>query len=294
MSSDSRPVVRAHFTIGFGNNLFQYAYARLLAIAQDAELQHSAIPELNIPASDTSIGCGVGLPTMVINDKNASMELLCKKYEKCNYEVSGYFENYKFYKPFLHEIRSWFSPVEKQNEKDLIVHMRLQNRLVQANHHKNFISSAGYERAISKFDFERLHIVTDAEKWAPYGEKDIKKIRKEVLTGPNLSSELVPISASIDYINELFYGLSKYNPVVHCNGADMICGSGALRSNFIDDFNLIRSFDKIVVFNSTFAWWAACLSDASHIATYKPWKPNKGPKNKNLGLTDYDGWFSWE
>jgi hypothetical protein len=38
-----------------------------------------------------------------------------------------------------------------------------------------------------------------------------------------------------------------------------------------DDFEFIRSFDRIICSNSTFCWWAAFLSEASKIYTFKPW-----------------------
>ena len=38
-----------------------------------------------------------------------------------------------------------------------------------------------------------------------------------------------------------------------------------------EDFHFIRSFDRIVCSNSTFAWWAAFLSDATKIYTLKEW-----------------------
>lgn len=38
-----------------------------------------------------------------------------------------------------------------------------------------------------------------------------------------------------------------------------------------EDFEFIRSFDRIICSNSTFCWWAAFLSDASKIYTFKPW-----------------------
>lgn len=38
-----------------------------------------------------------------------------------------------------------------------------------------------------------------------------------------------------------------------------------------NDFEFIRRFDRIICSNSTFAWWAAFLSDASKIWTFEPW-----------------------
>jgi hypothetical protein len=63
-----------------------------------------------------------------------------------------------------------------------------------------------------------------------------------------------------------------------------------------DDFDFIRSFDRIVCSNSTFAWWAAFLSDASKIWTFKPWMNKKcvsvWPKLPNMeGATMVDGSF---
>ena len=42
-------VVIVKFTIGFGNNLFQYSYARLLAEKLGIPLVHQAIEQFNIP-----------------------------------------------------------------------------------------------------------------------------------------------------------------------------------------------------------------------------------------------------
>lgn len=47
---------------------------------------------------------------------------------------------------------------------------------------------------------------------------------------------------------------------------EVVTGGSAL-----DDFNFIRSFDRIVCSNSTFCWWAAFLSEASQVWTFDPW-----------------------
>ena len=49
------------------------------------------------------------------------------------------------------------------------------------------------------------------------------------------------------------------------------------------DFKFIRQFDRIICSNSTFAWWAAFLSDASKIWTFEKWM-NKA--NMNLAYMD--------
>jgi hypothetical protein len=58
------------------------------------------------------------------------------------------------------------------------------------------------------------------------------------------------------------------------------------------DFNLIRSFDRIICSNSTYCWWAAFLSEASKIYTFKPWVKDKRVSLSNMaGATPVDGYF---
>jgi hypothetical protein len=282
-------VVEIRFTIGFGNNLFQYCFGRLLSEIHGLKLIHHAIPEMGIrekKANDIP-----SLPIMIVNDANYK-EIFYSQIPNCNIIVNGYFEDYELYKPFLSKIRKWFPRVEKTNNKDLILHMRLQNRLVQLNHHKNHVLFDAYERGVEHFKFKKLYIVTDAKKWDFHTKEDIEEIQYEIRIGPNPTPAWVSTKVSIDYINKLIDGFSKYDPIVKCNGASVLQGSGGLRGNFLYDFNLIRSFDKIMFNNSTFSWWAAVLSDATRVSPFRPWKPAKN-NCRNLGRTDYPGWFGW-
>ena len=289
----SRGSVIVNFTIGFGNNIFQYCYARLLAEKLGFNLLHGAIPELGIKSQVTEVD--KSLKTHIVSDGNARLFLDAKNIGKCNLYVQGYFEDYTFYTPHAEKIRSWFPVVPITNKKDLILHLRLQNRLVQQSHLRNHVLVDTYINAISKFDYDRLHIVTDAEKWDLYGINDIEKIRYQISIGPNpaSSSPWGEVKDSLHYVNQLIEGLDRFKPIVHLNGAEMIEGSGGLRADFMGDFNLIRSFDKVMFVNSTFSWWAAFLSGASHVSPFEPWKPNKGANSKNLGRTDLPGWQPW-
>jgi len=51
---------------------------------------------------------------------------------------------------------------------------------------------------------------------------------------------------------------SKYDPI-------------CISTNKYDDWNFIKSFDRIICSNSTFSWWASFLSDASKIWTFNRW-----------------------
>ena len=291
---NNKGTVAVSFTIGFGNNLFQYTYARLLAEKNGLNLSHRAISEVGIEAQTSTPD--QTLPMIVVDDSNYKKIFFTQNLAGYNVLINGYFEDYKILENHLPEIREWFAPVKVTNTTDLILHLRLQNRLIQVSHNKNHISADSFKEAISKFDYDRLHIVTDAEKWTPYTLQDIEKIRDEIAIGPNppSNSPWVEATQSLEYMNHLITGLADLNPIVHCNGAKTIKGSGGLRDSFIDDFNLLRSFDQVVIFNSTFSWWAATLSGASHVAVFNPWKIAK-PKHqrRNLGQTSFEGWFNW-
>jgi len=288
----NRPTARLQLTIGFGNNLFQYCFARLLAEKNNLLLIHREIPEFNIPHSVHQTN--PSFPTAHIGEHNYK-DALGADLSGFNLTINGYFEDYEIFAPHLDTIRSWFPPVKKMNSRDLILHLRLQNRLVQVSHHKNHVLADAYLKGMEGFDFDRLHIITDAKKWSPYTREDIEEIQQEIKVGPNppSNSPWVSTDQSLFYINTLIEGFEHLNPIVHCNNAPVIPGSGGLRSGHMDDFNFIRRFDKIMIFNSTFSWWAALLSEASQVGTWGPWKPNKGTRSKNLGKTNYPGWFTW-
>lgn len=283
-----------NFTIGFGNNLFQYTYGRLLAEKNGLALAHRAIPEVGVPESN--ISPDNNLPVIMVDDSNYKKVFFTQDLSGYNVVINGYFEDYKILEDHLPEVRTWFDSIPRTNTDDLILHLRLQNRLIQVSHNKNHISVESFKKAIEEFDYKRLHIVTDAEKWTPYTLEDIEKIRDEISIGPNPStnSPWAEPHQSLEYMNHLIEGFADLNPRVHCNGAQTIKGSGGLRDSFVEDFNLLRSFNQVIIFNSTFSWWAATLSGAEKVAIFNPWKIAK-PQNqrRNLGRTAFPGWFNW-
>jgi len=294
MSKSDKGTVTVNSTIGFGNNIFQYVFGRLLAEYHGLNFNHPALSPFGIKAQYTPVNKRLRTIQIGVAHKTGAYDKYFReKTPDVNYNVKGYFEDYTIYQSHLDYIRSWFPTLPRKNKTDLIVHIRLQNRLVQLNHYMSFISGEAYAKAIGSFDFRRLHIVTDAERWAYYTEDDVKKIQKDILEGPNPGAAWVPIQDSLDYMKELVDAFKPYDPIIHCTNSPTIKGSGGLRDNFMDAFNLIRSFSQVMIYNSTFSWWAAVLGNASKVAVFSLWKPGKEDGNPNLGQTKYPGWFSW-
>ncbi len=281
--------IKIKFSNGFGNNLFQYCFGRLLAEYHDLNYSHPSIPELGIKKEEYKFN--KNLRTIKFKaksnleakkyDKN-HLKWFSKGYENCNFDFHSfmfYFEDYNIYKLYLEEIRSFFPKIKKRNIKDLVLHFRLENRIVQETHYKNIIKPEIYKKVILKnFNFNKLYIVTDSDRWDYVDERYIKKLHKKY---DKRLTPFVSIKKSIKYMNNLVSTFEELKPeIVH-------------HDNIMDDFNFIRSFDKIMFKNSTFSWWASVLSSASKVGVFGPWKPNKDKRNKNLGKADFPGWFSW-
>ncbi len=52
-----------------------------------------------------------------------------------------------------------------------------------------------------------------------------------------------------------------------------------------DDFNAIRAAETIIMSNSTFAFWAAFLSKAQRVYTFRPWLPAKAMSENDIRMT---------
>lgn len=297
MNHTKKGTLTVHFSIGFGNNIFQYVFSRLVAEKNNLFLCSPGIPELGINPTETVID--QSLPFIHIGNEGYKTGVYDKhlKADYSNHNVivkGGFFEDYTLYQPYLEKIRNWFTHSSyKRNTSDLVIHFRLQNRLVMVNHYLNFIEPFEYKNVIDRFSFDKLHIVTDAEKWDYHNENDIKRIRKDIMKGPNPAAHKIKTYESIDYMNSLVDVLSEYNPVIHTSQEGTIPGSGALRGGFIDAFDYIRSFDKGILYNSTFSWWGLVLGGAKEVGVFSQWKPGREDNQPNLGETSYPGWFRW-
>lgn len=276
-------MIYTRLTNGFGNNVFQCVASRLLGTFLGQDVTYVAPSEDYYGIDELGkVGFEVrhmNIPTCrPVTDANFT-HYFNKQYSNTDLFVSGYFENYKFYKNNIELIKTWFPKVEDRNKEDLVVHFRAGDRLFYANEFDSKPQAENYINAIEQFDFKRLHVVTDM----PY----IKRITVEDLENMKFHVDVphdkrVDPQRSVDYFNSIVDAFSMYDLQVDKN------------RTVAEDFNFIRSFDNILFQHGTLGWWAAALSDAKKVGVYGPWRPWKGDSNKNLSDINLEGWFKWE
>ena len=271
---------------GFGNNLFQYVAGRLLAefhnqklVCEPLEDNYYAtqdLKNLNVPIYKRSIKDKLltKFSSIYISDKNYS-NYFEEKYKEKHFILKGYFEDNRIFKQHINKIRNWFSHQNKNNMNDLVLHFRGGDRLFYKNEFDYKPSPEAFVSAINRFEFEKLYIVTDMPFWNYITSKELEKIIFHVKVKREIS---VPIQSSVDYFNSIVSALEKFNPILY-------------KTNISDEFNFIRSFDKILFEHSTTAWWAARLSNASKVGVRKGWRNWKS--NNKTNLLDNENWFQW-
>lgn len=115
--------VTIHYTGGFGNNLFQYACARLFAMENNLKL----LTEFNHPEvlrmAPFEGGQQYNTPKIQIGE---GWTPLAHPYSPNNYEFIGYFQKGSWYTPRRKQIESFVQPIPVQrNTKDVVMHLRL-------------------------------------------------------------------------------------------------------------------------------------------------------------------------
>jgi len=274
-------MVYVQLTNGFGNNLFQYNAARLLATYHNQQV-------VALPPSADYYGIqefkkiGILIETqevpecLRVNETNFT-HYFKSEYKKSNFLVSGYFENYKYFKNNIDLIKSWYPQVRKHNTNDLILHLRAGDRLFYANEYDSKPAASNFINAISQFDFEKLYIVTDMPEWRTITTEDLQNMKFHV--DVPIEKRITP-QQSVEYFNSIVNGLSQFNPILS-------------KKSIAEDFSFIRGFNNILFQHGTLAWWAAVLSEAEKVGVYGPWRPWKGASNKNLSNINLEGWFKW-
>jgi hypothetical protein len=277
-------LIYVKLTNGFGNNLFQYNAAKILALYHKTEV--IAIPPFKdyygISALQ-SLGVnflqfGKSIPTgHRITDSNY-VSAFKEEYKNKIIILSGYFEDYRYYINLREKIRSWYPETPINNNKDLVVHFRAGDRLFYKNEFYLKPRPQNFINAISKFDFEKLYIVTDMPCWERISEKDLEFMKFHHSVPKEQS---VSIQESVEFFNSFVDGFADFDPIIQ-------------NQTLIEDFNFIRGFKNILFEHGTLSWWAAFLGNPDKVGVYGPWRAWKGKSNKNLSQITLDNWFTWK
>ena len=137
---------------GFGNQLFQYSYGRILSEQMGCSLTYSGTVDRWEGTSLVDIGFITEDDIINYTDENIKVNI------DYNKEQAVELENPQNYKPYLDEIRSWFPEVEITNTKDLLVHVRVGD-----NGPNIYTPFEWYKKAIedNNIEFDKMYIVTD-------------------------------------------------------------------------------------------------------------------------------------
>lgn len=279
--------VFVQLTNGFGNNLFQLVAARLLAEKHGRKVQavlpwsdYYGLTELSnvwIGGVEVISSLVASNQTVLVNDDNYAVAMAEDSMPDCSIFVRGHFEDYRYFIENRELIESWFSPVSKMNDRDLVFHFRTGDRLFMKNEFEHKPSAENYREAIESFDFDRLHIVSDLPELRQYTPEELRSLKFHNSVDPSKS---IGHEYASKYLNSIIDTLLQFDPLFET-------------ASISKDFNKIRAFDNIMFEHGTMSWWAAFLSEASNVGVRKNWRPWKGSSNKNLSKVPLKGWVEW-
>jgi hypothetical protein len=115
--------VTVRYIGGFGNNLFQYACARLFAMENDLRLVTPFNHEDVLPMTAFEGGELITTPAIQIGE---GWTPLAHPYSKNSYEFLGFFQKTSWYVPRRAKIESFARPRPRErNTRDIVMHVRL-------------------------------------------------------------------------------------------------------------------------------------------------------------------------
>lgn len=233
---------------GFGNRMFQYVFARLVSEKLKLALKTQ-------PSKDVTDVIGItGQQEYryyekikhTINDQFSYDNILKRDFEDCGYHLTGYWQHSEYYLKNRDLIKSFFlySSPVELDKKNIVAHIRLGDYKFYGKK-GNALHPDYYLNILKKEKYDKLFIVTDEPEWKEYFDH--------------------------------FKGIN-YEIVSDTNNADRIANSTAR------DFYYMMKFDRVIIGNSSFSWWAAFLSNASKIYTPLCWIRYMSDAKCNLHL----------
>jgi hypothetical protein len=217
----------------FGNALFQYAAAKLLAHLLGAKmhnpLESAALHDIVVPER-----CRVPLPSRTVGEREFKSlmrridpgDAIAEIHRGRSRSLSclGFFQYSWALNRYQDVVKTFFALTNQEtNVRDIAVHLRLGDFGHQGSN-SGVIDHRWYLEILRRTAFDKLYIVTD-----------------EIKSG-----------AEERYLRKF----DEFNPTIVSNSAR-------------EDFEFLRRFRKIILSNSTFGWWAAYLGAAEEITLPK-------------------------
>ena len=242
----------------FGNNLCQYVFGRLLAVRNNLKL----VTEWNHPEmlefTPNPDGTIEGEVFKIKEDgtPNPNLRWLEADLKNKNVQIKGYFQHCKFYDENKAEILSWLKNLPP----------------ITAGHENDVVCHL----RLDDYDVTGGVPIVDQSWYA------------DILRGePGKKVYFVVEQPKKDWERKymlVLEGMMQGRPF------EVVSGTAH------GDFHFIRQFGVIVASNSSFAWWAAWLSNAKRIYTFKRWRLNSTEIALAVakGMTPTDGKYVWE
>ena len=191
---------------GFGNQLFQYTYGRILSEQMGCSLTYSGTVDRWEGTSLVDIGFITEDDILNYTDENIKVNI------DYNKEQAVELENPQNYKPYLDEIRSWFPKVEITNTEDLLVHVRVGD-----NGPNIYTPFQWYKKAIedNNIEFNKIYLVTDTP-----DDKTIEQFKSYYNTELVSSVKVTTISDRKGYKNDIlkdFNFIRKFDNILMSN-----------------------------------------------------------------------------
>ncbi len=113
---------------GLSNRLFQYSIGRILAEELGFYLKVDAIPEFP-GTKEQVLGHSFELPTVELTGHTIEFDKIISDKTPRKIVLNGYFQNWRYYRPYREKIRRWLindetENLHESNEYDLMVHVR--------------------------------------------------------------------------------------------------------------------------------------------------------------------------
>ena len=215
-----------------GNKIFQYVSARIFSEKNNINLLTDLDCDLFKTTSHKYFTEKPIKKSITLNNSSFIEDELRFFGDDCEYIFDDYFQNCVYINNNYDLVKSFFDlPSFEKNTEDIVLNVRLDDKV----HCNNLHNPESWDNA------EIVH--------PNYYKKILEKEKFNKVY-------IVVDNIKYDWEKKYMSHFDIYNPIIVSNTPK-------------DDFNFIRSFDKIITSISTFSFWSAFLSDANKIYTFK-------------------------